>query len=1011
MPTKIGAVLVIGGGISGIQSALDLADSGFKVYLLDKKPSIGGTMAQLDKTFPTNDCSMCIMSPKMVDVGRHPNVELLTYSELESIDGTEGNFRVIVKKRARYVDIEKCVGCGLCAEACRMKGRVNDDFNEMMGKRSAIYVPFPQAVPLKYTIDPDHCIHIKTGKCGDSPPCKDACAADAIDHGQKDEMIELSVGSIVVSTGLKLFDPHRKPEYGYGDYKNIITSLQFERLLSASGPTSGHIVRPSDGREPKKIAFIQCVGSRDQRTNPYCSSVCCTYAIKEAIVAREHSPELESTIFAMEERTFGAGFENYRIRAENEYGVRIVKGSRIPHIEEVDGENLSIRFLEGSKHREEEFDLVVLSVGIEPPGDAKILSDKLGIDLNEYGFCSTTLFDPLATSRPGIFVSGVFSGPKDIPETVAQASGVAARASEIIASERNTLITDRTYPTEVDVIDQEPRIGVFVCHCGINIGGIVDVPGVTEYARTLPNVVYAENNLYTCSQDTQKIIMDRIKEHKLNRVVVASCSPRTHEPLFQDTIRESGLNPYLFEMPNIRDQCSWVHMKQPEEATQKSKDLIRMAVAKAPLLQPLSRASVPINPTGIVLGGGLAGMTAAVELAKQGYTVDLIEKTDSLGGNLKLISFTLRGEDPSLHLKNLIKMIEGDPHITVHMETELESLEGYVGNFTSTLTNGKRIEHGIIIVATGAVEYKPKNYLYGEHPNVMTQLEYEQKMAHGTIDPKSVVIIHCVGARDENTTECGRICCSKSIKSALETKKKYPDASVFSIFKDIRTYGFKERYYQEAGEKGIVFIRRDDDHKPVVTATESGLEVFVHDAVLDRDLLLRPDIVVLSSAVVPNEDNKKLAKLLKVPIGKDGYFLEAHVKLRPLDFATDGIFLCGLAHSPRLLDESISMASAAAARAITILSKPEIEAEGIISVVDQEKCLGCGDCEDVCEFGAPVVTEVEPGVFKSMINEVLCKGCGACIASCCNGSITCRHYQKEQIMRMVENAITSEVIV
>jgi len=1010
MPSKVGAVLVIGGGIGGIQSSLDLADSGFKVYLLDKKPSIGGTMAQLDKTFPTNDCSMCILSPKMVDVARHPNIELLCYSELESIDGNEGNFKVTVKKKARYVDMDKCVGCGLCAEACRLRGRVKDEFNEMLGKRSAIYVPFPQAVPLKYTIDPDYCIHIKTGKCGDSPPCKDACSADAIDHEQEDEIIELDVGSIIVSTGLKVFDPVRKPEYGYGKFKNVITSLKFERLLSASGPTQGHIIRPSDGKEPEIIAFIQCVGSRDQRTNPYCSSVCCTYAIKEAVVAREHLPGLKSYIFAMEERTFGAGFEDYRIRAEKEYDVKIVKSSRIPHIEETNEGNLSIKFLEKSKILEEEFDLVILSVGMEPAKDSEILSEKLGIDLNEYRFCSTTLFEPLMTSRPGIFVSGVFSGPKDIPETVAQASGVAARASGIIASERNTLITEKKYPDEIDVMGQESRIGVFVCHCGINIGGIVDVPAVTEYARTLPNVVFAENNLYTCSQDAQKIIKDAIREHKLNRVVVASCSPRTHEPLFQDTIREAGLNPYLFEMANIRDQCSWVHMKQPEQATEKSKALVRMVVAKTALLHSLKRATVKINPSGLVIGGGLAGMTAALEMAKQGFKVNLIEKTDSLGGNLKQISYTLRDEDPKAYLKNLVEMVEKNQNITIHKDVELKDLVGCIGNFTSTLTNGKTIEHGVIIIATGAVEFKPPEYHYGKHPNVMTQLEFEHQMADGDIDPKSVVIIHCVGARDENNTECGRICCSKSIKSALEIKFKYPNATVFNIFKDIRTYGFKEKYYQEAGEKGIIFIRRDEEHKPMVTSNKSGLEVSVRDAVLDRDVLLKPDFVVLSSAVVPNEDNKNLAKLLKVPLGKDGFFLEAHVKLRPLDFATDGIFLCGLAHSPRLLDESIAMASGAAARAMTILSKDEIEAEGIISVVDQEKCLGCGDCEDVCEFGAAEVTEVEAGIFKSVISEVLCKGCGSCVAACCNGSITSRHYKKEQILTMIENAITADVV-
>ncbi len=1012
--SKVGAVLVVGGGIGGMQSALDLADSGFKVYLLDKRPSIGGTMAQLDKTFPTNDCSMCIMAPKLVTVSRHPNIDILAYSELVSVKGTSGDFKVKIKKKPRYVHMQKCTGCGKCAEKCPSK--VPNEFEMGTGYRKAIYILFPQAVPLKYSIDSMNCLYFKMkkkGKEGVCMLCSKVCEADAIDYQMEEEEVILNVGSIIITTGVGLFDPTKKPEYGYDRFQNVITSLELERFLSASGPTNGQLIRPSDGETPNNIAFIQCVGSRDQRTNSYCSSVCCTYAIKEAIIAQEHTPGLKSYIFSVDVRTFGRGFEDFRNRAEKEYGVKIIKNSRIPTIEETVKSNLLIKYIEGEEIKEEEFDMVILSIGLEPPNDAKSLAEKLGVELNEYGFCSTELFEPLSTSKPGVFVGGVFSGPKDIPDTVVQASGAAAKASSIIASKRNSLVKEKEYPKEIDVTGQEPQVGVFICHCGVNISSVVDVPAVVEYVKTLPNVVFVAENLYTCSQDTQKIIKDIIKQHKLNRLVVASCSPRTHEPLFQDTIREAGLNRYLFEMANIRDQCSWVHMHQPEEATEKAKVLVRMAVTKAALYQPLEKREVSVTPSALVIGGGLAGMRAALEISKQGFKVDIVEKTDSLGGLLRHLNTLLGGEDPRSLLKNLVDRIEMEEkvkeRITVHTSVEVENVDGYVGNFKSTLTDGTIIEHGIIIVASGAVEYKPTEYLYGKNPNVKTLLEYEQGMAKDELKPQSVAIIHCVGARTEENPGCSRICCSNSMKIALEIKKKHPKTDVYILYKDIRTYGFKEKYYQEAAEKGVVFIRYNDDDSPIVSSTDGCLEVLVRDEFINREILLKPDILVLNAATVPNPDNSKISKLLKVPLGKDGFFLEAHVKLRPLDFATDGIFLCGLAHSPRFVDETIAMANAAAARAMTILSKRQVKAESIISVVDPDKCRGCGDCETVCEFGTARLVEVEPGVFKSEINEVLCKGCGSCVATCCNGAITSRHFRREQILKMIESAIGEEV--
>ena len=989
---KVGAVLVVGGGIAGMQASLDLGDNGFKVYLLDKSPSIGGVMAQLDKTFPTNDCAMCIMAPKLVGTGRHHNITLKMSSEIETLEGSAGNFTVTLKRNPRRINPDKCTGCGICAQNCPIEAF--NEYNENLTLRKAIYVNYPQAVPLVYSIDKNVCIG-----CG---ICNEVCKAGAVEYDQEEMFETLKVGSIILCPGFDEFNPSQKKEYGYGVYKNVITSIELERILSPSGPFGGHVLRFSDGKEAQNIAFIQCVGSRDLNTNPYCSSVCCMYAIKEAIIAQEHTPGLKSHIFAMDIRACGKGFENFSIRAEDEYKVEITRNCRIAAIEEIDNEDLLIRYIEDGERKEKKFDMVVLSVGLEPTKGAAELAETFGIELNEYGFCATSTFEPLSTSKPGIFVGGAFSGPKDIPETVAQASAVAAKASSIIASERNKLIQEKEYPEEIDVSAQEPRVGVFVCHCGINIGGVVDVPAVMEYAKTLPNVVLSDANLYTCSQDTQDLIKSKIEEYNLNRVVVASCTPRTHEPLFQDTIREAGLNPYLFEMANIRDQCSWVHMHQPEEATTKAKDLVRMMVAKAVLLQPLKTSSVKPIPSALVIGGGLAGMTAADEISKQGFNVELIEKTDSLGGHLKQLTSTLDGDDPQALLRDLVKRIEKDPRITVRTGVELENLEGYVGNFNSTLTGGITLEHGTIIVATGADEYKPIEYLYGTNPNVMTQLEFEQHLEKGDIHPTTVAIMHCVGARNENNSECGRICCATSIKTALKIKDKLPNTSVYNLFKDMRTYGFREKYYQEAAEKGVHFIRYKNEHQPVVTSTDSGLEVSIMDAVLNRDLLLRPDIIVLSATVVPDPNNTNLAKLLKVPLGKEGFFLEGHVKLRPLDFATDGIFVCGMAHSPKFIDETISQACGAVSRACTIMSKEEIEASGVVSSVNEDICRGCGTCEGICPYGAITVDMSDPTDLIAKVNEILCKGCGSCSASCPEHAIAMKHFSNEQIMAQIK---------
>jgi len=996
---KVGSVLVVGGGIAGIQSALDLVNSGFKVYLVEKGLSIGGVMAQLDKTFPTNDCAMCILSPKLVEVGRHPNIELITNADIQKVEGSAGNFRVLIKKKARFVN-ERCIACGRCAEACVLKDRIPNEFDLGLRKRSAIYIPFPQAVPLKYAIDPERCLFLSKDKC--KQKCLEACDAEAINFEQQDEDIELDVGAIILATGCDEFDAKLKSEYGYGHYPNVVSSIEFERIQNASGPYGGVIQRPSDMKKPKRIAFIQCIGSRDSKSNEYCSSVCCMYATKEAIIAKEHDPEIDCHIFYMDMRASGRDFQDYYQRAKDEYGIRYVR-SRPASIEKVgDTKNLRIRYeTEDNELKEEEFDLVVLSVGLQAPRD---LAEKFGIKLNRYGFCKTSGFKPLETSKGGIYVCGPFSEPKDIPESVAQGSGAAAKASALLSEVRGSMVTERKYPPEREIGYEEPRIGAFICHCGTNIGGVVNVPEVVEYARTLPGVAYAEENLYTCSQDTQERIKEVIRKYNLNRVVVASCTPRTHEPLFQNTIREAGLNPYLFEMANIRDQCSWVHMHESEKATEKAKDLTKMAIVKAALLKPLEKKSVEVIPSGLVIGGGVAGMTAALELATQGFKVHLVEKENELGGNMRNLHYTLNGEDPQKFLREIIGKINKAESIDVYTNAKVLETKGYVGNFSVRISHNdkeKTVDAGTIIIATGGIEYKPDEYLHGKDDRVITQTELEGRIAEDRIDSRDIVMIQCIGSRNDERSYCSRICCSKAIKNALKIKGKDPSANIFILYRDIVTYGFREEYYRKAREAGIIFIRYEDE-KPEITTENSTIKISVIDPILKKKLILEPDLLVLSTAIVPNPDNEELSKTLKVPLTKDGFFLEAHVKLRPVDFATDGIFLCGLAHSPRSIDESISQAGAVASRASGILSKERLETEPITATVDEEICRGCGRCEEKCEFDAIRVVERE-GRSVAEVNEVLCKGCGTCSVACPAGAITMRHFTNKQIFRMIES--------
>jgi heterodisulfide reductase subunit A len=1009
--------------VGGMRAATDLADAGMKVYLVEQSSSIGGVVAQLGFMFPTHDCVLCrgtsdhgygctrpSITPWLLDFSQHPSVELMTLTEIESVSGQPGHFVVTVRHKPRYVDTRHCINCDKCAEICPVE--LPDPFQLGMSERKAATKLAVRAVPNSYYIE-------RGPYCDDCHKCVSICPTGAIDLNEQAWEEELHVGAIILTVGYKVHDPSDIAEYGYGRYPNVITSLQYERLSSlvGTGPTGGVIRRPSDGRLPRKVAWIQCVGSRDQE-HPYCSSICCMYATKEAMLAKQRLPGVDTQIFMMDQRSFSKAYSAYTRRAEEVFGVGYVR-SRISVIhEDRKSRDLLIRYqTDDGVLREEQFDMVVLSVGSEPPADSKRLAEMLDIELNEYGFCRTEKFEPVDTTRPGVYVAGAFAMPKEITESIIDASGAVAQAIQLLSGTQHKMEAAPVLAIERDVTNEVPRVGVFACRCGGEISEVIDLPEVLAYVRGLPGVVYTGEIAFGCQEGGLAEISRAIREKGLNRVVVAACTARTHEALFQDLLRRARLNPYLLEFVSLRESCSWVHYDNPVGATRKAKELIRFGVARVRQLQPIQKLETDYARSALVLGGGAAGLTAALTIAEQGYDVFLVEKQAQLGGNVRNLHYTAEGDNPHQMLRNLIKRVESHERIAVYKGTELVRFRGTKGNFRSTL-RGRRnegtgveeweIDYGVMIVATGGTEFRGPVYFLGQDPHVVTQLELEKTIAEQPSEInklRSVAMIQCVGPWTEGSGQefyCSRTCCTNTMKNAIRIKVINPACQVVVLYKELMTYGFRERYYTEARDRGVLFVRYTDEEPPEAYLEGDQLKIRVRDHILGEDIILAPNLLALSMATVPAEGTASLAEMLGVPLSPEGFFMEDNLKLRPMDFTREGIFLCGAAHYPKFSEEAIAHALATSARAMTILGKEKLESTIKFAQVDQNKCVGCLTCVRTCPFSIPRIDAAATGVGgltgAAYIEPTLCTGCGTCTSECPANAIQLLHFHDDQIM-------------
>jgi len=996
-------VLVVGGGMGGIRAALDLAEAGRDVVLIDKAFSIGGLMTRLDRTFPTNNCDLCTLSPHLSESGRKLHIELLAPTQLSRLEGEVGNFTAVLTTEPRYIDLDKCTACGQCYEKFPDVVR----FTPGLDHRAPTCMRYPQATPYAFSIDME--------RCKDVDALVRSCPTGAINPNDAPKSEELSVGAVILAPGADLFDPKVLDTYGYGVYPNVVTSMEYERILSATGPTNGELVRPSDGKRPQKIAWIQCVGSRGIQDGcvGYCSSACCMYALKEAIVTRERFHEnIETSIFYMDMRTFGKDYELYYQRAVNDFGVRLVRSRPHSVVNENGTGDLAITFLpeDGGPAQTEIFDMIVLTTGFRIAPEVKQLAEKIGINLNEHGFAQTNSFDPVVTSKPGVYVCGLFESPKDIPDTMVQASAAACSAGGDLNPLRIIYKSEEELPPERNVTGEDPNIGVFICDCGLNIGGVVDVDKLVAFAGELANVSVSESIGHGCSKESLELIQRRIQEKGLNRVVVGACSPRTHERLFQETVRQAGLNKYLVELANLRDQDTWVHRDQPEVAAQKARDLIKMAAGAVRLSHPLTDHTLPMNKDVLVVGGGVTGMTAALSLADMGYRIYLVERSGQLGGNARNIRKTLEGEDVRAYVEELIKQTETHDQIQVLTQSLIVDHSGMAGMYRTGVQFGPQmfyrpIRHGITIVATGALANRPREYLLDEHAAVMTQRDLDNFLEDQADKVKSwqnVVMIQCVGSRTPDNPNCSRVCCQSAVKNALRVTALNPKAKVYVLYRDMRTPGFEEDYYRKARERGVVFVNYGLENKPSVEGNGNGVTVAFTDPIVGRQIQVVADCLALSTGFIADEESTEdLGTIFRLPRTQDAYFLEDHIKLRPVDLPVPGFFVAGTAHSPRSIRESIAQAKAAAGRAQTFLARDTINLGAAVATVDKDKCASCLICVRVCPFDVPFIN----ADGYSEIDPAKCHGCGTCASECPAKAIQLMQYEDDQILAKLDGLL------
>ncbi len=1027
--SKPASVLVIGGGIGGMRAALDLADAGLKVYLIEQTPCLGGRVAQLGFMFPQHDCVLCrgtpdhgygctrpSISPAYVQHNQHPNIEIMTSTHVVGVEGQAGDFTVSLRQEPRYVDPTRCIDCGYCANVCPVE--LPDAYQQGMAFHRAIYKVAARAAPNAYVVE-------RGAYCDDCRQCVEVCPTRAIDLDEPPRLQTVEVGAIILALGFQVYDPAELGELGYRRFRNVLHAMQYERLASRSGPTEGVVIRPSDQKHPRSIAWLQCVGSRDQH-NAYCSSICCMYATKEAILAKQRlGSDVQCTVFIMDERAFNKEYSAYFARARDQYGIRYIR-CRVSAVEEDPStRDLILHYADpDGQRRAERFEMVVLATGLQPPDSASQLAEMLDIELNSYGFCQTDKFTPLQTTRPGVFVCGAFSSPKEIAETIIDASGAAAEVMRLLNDRLNTHPYTREWPflsvdglpPERDVSGEPARVGVFVCTCGGTLDEALDIAELTRQCTTWPGVACAEVVDLACFPEDLARLQSRIQQEGLNRVVVAACSNRSHESLFQRAIRLAGLNPYLLEMVNVREQCARVHLGQPELANRKAREMIRVAVGRAIASAPVHKDRHRCRPAALVIGSGVAGMTAALAIADSGYDVHLVERTEMLGGNLLNLYYVAEGYNPQRLLRDMVNRVRAHQRITTYTRTEVVRHGGHVGYFQAVLrtllpdgsVEERHIEHGVTIVATGGRETREHPWLASPevYPEVITQRELEEKIIHNPEEIaalKDVVMIQCM--RPPGTPQyCSRVCCTNAMKNAIRLKLFNPGCRVSVLFKNVVTYGFREEYYTEARQHGVVFFRYTDEQPPQLVRYGSRLRVRVHDQALNRVMDLPADLVPMSMAIAPAEGTEELARMLRVPLSSEGFFAEAQMKLRPMDFMREGIFLAGMAHYPKFVEESISQALAAAARALPLMAQQALYLGGVVAQVDPNKCVGCLTCTRTCPFAIPQVIQQEgrQGVGglggAAFIDPAQCQGCGTCTGECPANAIQLVHYTDDQMM-------------